>query len=379
MSKEMQRYVWELEKCTGCGACIACCSKGVLEFTEGHEHPVHKEIVKKVGNSIHKLDTCTTCDRFCEEVCPRMEEAPKGKMVSVVSTRTSLTSPRSRFGDLLSDVINQLMVSALESDFIDGAIIHDVDRWPWHTYARVVTEPEEIYICAGNQLVWSPVLTALNEAVYERGLERIAVVGSPCVISAARLIQNSELKGLEQYSKALRILVGTFCEGVVNYDIIPQMVEDNMGISPRSVARMDRSTTDRTLNLTQYDGNVREISLANVQRYLRKGCARCTDYLAESSDLSLGYPGSREGYVTIITWNSAGESLLRMGEITGHLEITKNVDTNRLLSAKQSKERRQRSQEYDRLLLEMLRGLSDEGSRSEALRKYLKLSRRGEE
>jgi len=378
MSQGLQRYVWELEKCTGCGACLACCSKEILYFTEGHEHPVHKEIQRTVGLSKRQLDTCSTCEQYCVEVCPRMRTAPTGKMRSIVSARTSLTAPRSRFGDLLSDVLNQLLVTALESDFIDGAIIHDVDRWPWQTYSKVVAEAEEIYACAGHQLVWAPTLISLNEAVYDRGLRRIAIVGSPCVMSAARLIQGTDMTGLGAYSKAIRVLIGTFCEGVVNEDFVPQMVEQEMGISPRTIARMDRSTSDRVLNLTQYDGNVREISLANVQKFMRKGCARCTDYLAEAADLSIGYAGSRHGYATIITWNSAGESLLRMGEVTNHLEITKNVDTNQLLAARQSKERRRRSQEFDQLLLEMLQGLSDEGSRSEGLRRFAKLTRRQE-
>ena len=40
MSEQLERYVWELEKCAGCGACVACCSKGVLQFSEAHEHPI---------------------------------------------------------------------------------------------------------------------------------------------------------------------------------------------------------------------------------------------------------------------------------------------------------------------------------------------------
>lgn len=375
MSEQLERYIWELEKCSGCGACVACCSKGVLHFTEGHEHPVHKEIERRLGLTTSHIDTCSRCEAYCEKVCPIFTKVRGGEMISVVSARSSLTSERSRFGDLISDVINQLLISAFDGDFIDGAIIHDVDRWPWATFSRIVTTPEEVYACAGHQLIWSPTLVSLNEAVHERGLRRIAIVGSPCVMSAARLIQSSEDKALKIYRDSIRFLLGRFCEGMLNQAIVERMMEKEMGISPRSMARMDRSKDDRALTITKYDGNVKEISLANVQKFLRKGCARCTDYLAENSDISIGYAGSRHGYCTIVTWNQEGESLLRMGEMTGHIEITHNVDMPQMMEVKRSKEKRQRSQEFDEILIAMLEALEDQGSAKEAIRRYRNLTR----
>ena len=377
MSQQLQRYVWELEKCTGCGACVACCSKGVLHFTEGHEHPVHREVERNVGLTTRKIDTCEGCEAYCEKVCPRFTRVEGGEMISVVSARTSLTSERSRFGDLLSDVINQMLVSAFQGEFIDGAIIHDVDRWPWATFSRIATNRQEVYACAGHQLIWSPTLVSLNEAIHDRGLRRVAIVGSPCVMSAARLIQASQDKALEVYRDSIRFLIGRFCEGMVNQCIVQKMMEEEMGIPPRSMARMDRSTDDRALTITKYDGNVREISLANVQKFLRKGCARCTDYLAENSDLSIGYAGSRQGYCTVVTWKPEGESLLRMSEVTGHIEITHNVDIKQLMEVKRSKEKRLRSQEFDDILLTMLQALHEETDSKEALRRYRNLIKEG--
>ncbi|HUV24648.1 MAG TPA: Coenzyme F420 hydrogenase/dehydrogenase, beta subunit C-terminal domain [Methanomassiliicoccales archaeon] len=377
ISQQLERYVWELEKCSGCGACVACCSKGVLQFQEEHEHPVHREINRSLGLTNRRIDTCSRCEAYCEKVCPRLNKVDGGDIISVVSARTSLTSERSKFGDLLSDVINQMLVIALEGDFVDGAIIHDVDRWPWATFSRIVTTPEEIYASAGHQLIWSPTLVSLDKAIHERGLRRIAVVGAPCVMSAARLIMASKDRALKSYKDSIRFLIGRFCEGMVNRAIVQRMMEGEMGISPRSMARMDRSKDDRSLTITKYDGNVKEISLANVQKFLRKGCARCTDYLAENSDISIGYAGSRHGYCTIVTWNQEGESLLRMSEVTGHVEITRNVDTPMMMDVKRSKEKRHRSQEYDDVLLAMLQALDDQSSAKDAIRRYRNLTKEG--
>ncbi|MBC7107760.1 MAG: Coenzyme F420 hydrogenase/dehydrogenase, beta subunit C-terminal domain [Methanomassiliicoccales archaeon] len=374
MSKELETYVWSLGKCTGCGACVACCSRGVLYFPDGKQNPDHRKLTKRFGLSTYDIDPCFGCEAFCVEVCPRLREWGEGKMVSVVSARSCLTALRSRHGDLLSDVLNQLLVSALESGFIDGAIVTDVDRWTWQPFSRVVTTESEIYDCAGHQFIWSPTLSSLNEAVHDKSLRKIALVGAPCVIDAARMIQKSKMKGLEIYGKSLRILIGRFCGGVCTHDLVSEVIEKEMGISPRNIAMMDRSTAEKLLTVTLRDGTVREISLANTQKYLRMGCARCTDYLAESADISIGYTGSRYGYCTIITRNAAGESLLTRAVQTGHLEITKSVDTNQLYIAKRNKQRRRRSQLYDEELLLMLEGLTDPEKRLEALKRYAQLS-----
>ncbi len=376
MSKELETYVWNLGRCTGCGACISCCNKGVLYFPENEQHPTHRKITKRVGRTVHELDPCFGCESFCLEVCPVLREWTDGKMMSVVSARSSLTSERSRHGDLLSDVLNHLLVSALESGFIDGAVITDVDRWTWRPFARVVSTAEEIYDCAGHQFIWSPTLESLNDAIHTSGLRKIAIVGAPCVMNAVRCIQRSTMKGLEIYGKSIRTLIGRFCAGVCTHDLVSEVIEKEMGISPRNIAMMDRSTAEKLLTVTLRDGTVRDISLTATQKYLRKGCARCTDYLAESADLSIGYTGSRYGYCTLITRNAAGESLLTRAIQTGHLEITKSVDTNQLYMAKRNKQSRKRSQQFDEELLLMLEGLTDPAKRVEALRRYAELNRR---
>ncbi|MEM2979422.1 MAG: coenzyme F420 hydrogenase/dehydrogenase beta subunit N-terminal domain-containing protein, partial [Methanomassiliicoccales archaeon] len=196
MSKQLETYVWSLGRCTGCGACVSCCSRGVLFFPQDEQNPDHKRITKKFGLATASVDPCFGCEAYCAEVCPRLKEWGEGKMISVVSARPPTTTPRSKYGDLLSDVLNQLLASALSSGFIDGAIVTDVDKWTWQPFSRIVTSEEEIYECAAHQFIWSPTLSSLNEAVYEKSLRKIALVGAPCVIDAARLIQRSRMKAL---------------------------------------------------------------------------------------------------------------------------------------------------------------------------------------
>ncbi len=369
MSKDLERNVWNLGKCSGCGGCVAACSRGILYFAKD-DHPSHRKIMKKVGLSTHQLDACWGCEKFCVAACPKMNELPSGKMQSIVSARASLNSPRSRFGDLQSDVLNQLLVGALESDYIDGAILTDVDRWTWRPFSRVVTNADEIYESVSRQVIWSPTLVSLNDAVYKMGLKKIAVVGTPCVISSARCIQRSEIKGLEAYRKSIKALIGRFCIGVARHDFVKEVIEKEMGIAPTSMLVLDKSIMENSATVTLQDGTVKEISLATAQKYLRDGCARCDDFLAESADISLGYTGSRRGYCTMITWNAVGDSLLAGAIQTGHLEITKSADTTQIYVAKTHKKKRQRAESIDDEYLTMLEGLTDPKKREEALKRY---------
>ncbi|TLN09763.1 4Fe-4S dicluster domain-containing protein, partial [bacterium] len=72
MVKRLESEVWELDNCSGCGMCVAACSKQVLVWQE-ESHPVKQVRTKTLGLSKTTLDSCTFCRKFCEEVCPRLE------------------------------------------------------------------------------------------------------------------------------------------------------------------------------------------------------------------------------------------------------------------------------------------------------------------
>jgi len=71
MSTRLQQEVWALDRCSGCGVCVAACSKGVL-YWDGEQHPLLEEREKALGLSHLKLRTCEVCEKFCELSCPRL-------------------------------------------------------------------------------------------------------------------------------------------------------------------------------------------------------------------------------------------------------------------------------------------------------------------
>jgi ferredoxin len=73
MERRLDAEVWSLERCAGCGNCVALCSKGVLHWG-ADEQPYREERQKSLGLSHIALDTCSCCQKFCEEGCPRLQD-----------------------------------------------------------------------------------------------------------------------------------------------------------------------------------------------------------------------------------------------------------------------------------------------------------------
>jgi ferredoxin len=65
MSMRLQREVWALDRCSGCGACVAVCSKSML-YWDREQHPLLEEREKALGLSRLKLRACEVCEKFCE-------------------------------------------------------------------------------------------------------------------------------------------------------------------------------------------------------------------------------------------------------------------------------------------------------------------------
>jgi coenzyme F420 hydrogenase subunit beta len=355
MYEKLKIEVWDLDRCTGCGTCVEVCSRGVLQFREGKEHPTKRTIEKIVGLSHSTLNTCFYCERPCEESCSQLVEWGEGKIMYVASVRTKRPSKSGHFNDVTSDIL----ISALTTGTIDGVVMMDVDRWTLKPVSRVVTTIEEIMECVGTQYVWSPPLAALNDAVYKYKLKKIAIVGSPCVMQGINRIMSSSAKEMEAYKKSIALTIGIFCSGVYSYDFITEEIVKGASVPLNKIKRIYQSIKDNAIYILLKDGSTKEVSLSDAQKYMRKGCSRCTDFLAEMADISIGSVGAKEGYSTVIVRNPKGEGYISTAIEWGLLEVEGKVNEKALKAAKEEKERRKRAQQFDSLTLLMLDALSD--------------------
>ena len=369
MPKPMEREVWALDRCAGCGLCVATCSKGVLYWDEEAKHPVREVRQKRLGLTNIPLDTCTFCQVFCEETCPRLHQWDEMPARRVVAARAK--------GPVESgepmEVIKALLIANLSAGTIDGVIANDMDGWDLQPRAKVMTRVEELADNLGVQGLWVPTLDVLNEAVYERKLRNIAVVGTPCVTEAVRTLKASVNERLDPYQDALRLSVAVFCTGVYYPGPVRQFLEERMGVSAHEVKRVYVSPRDREMRVVLWDGSERTVSLSQVESYTRLGCASCDDLLGQSADVAVGKVGAGEGYSTLIVRSEAGEQCLQNAVDLGLLEVSEEVDKEALRTAQEEKERRDRAQAFDDLMLMMLDALREPQRRAEVKEEFVRL------
>ncbi|MGB3906384.1 MAG: Coenzyme F420 hydrogenase/dehydrogenase, beta subunit C-terminal domain [Anaerolineae bacterium] len=369
MSKRMEREVWALDRCAGCGLCVATCSKGMLYWDEDAKHPTREVREKRIGLTQIPLDTCTFCQVFCEETCPRLHRWPGLPPRQVVSARTK--------GPIGSsepvEVIKALLIANLSAGLIDGVIGNEMDDWGLRPQAKVMTTVHELADNLGVQGLWVPSLDLLNEAVYERKLREIAVVGTPCLSEGIRTLRASENQRLNPYKKAIRLSIAIFCTGTYYPGPVRDFLQEVMGISGRDVKRIYASPREKELRVVLWDDSTKTVPLAKIEGYTRPGCATCDDFLGESADIAVGKVGAKEGYCTLITRSEVGDECLQNAVDLGLLEVVEEVDEKALKTAKEEKERRDRAQAFDDLMLMMLDALREPQRRAEVRQEFVRL------
>jgi coenzyme F420-reducing hydrogenase beta subunit len=275
--------------------------------------------------------------------------------------------------DAPNDVIQSLLVAARSADLIDGVVMLDVDPWTLEPLARVATTVDHIASRVGMQYLWAPVLSALNEAVFDLGLTRLAIAGTPCVAQGARRLVNAENERLWPYRQAIRLIVASFCTGVYMSDVVSQLLERGMGISRHQIRGLTTSVTDGTLTVSLWDGTQRSIPLTDVEPFTRHGCGACDDYLGQSADVAVGAVGALPGYATLVTRTLAGEVFVQNARSFGLLETIPQVDEPALIAAQEEKDRRARAQAFDEFRILMLDALSDPRKRAQVRKQFVSL------
>jgi len=327
---------------------------------DGDQAPVLERREKALGLTRIMLRTCEVCERHCEESCPRLVEMTTYPPLGVVSARSATVM---QSGDP-NEIIKSILIAALSSDLIDGVIMLDLDPWSLEPVARIATSVRDIAAGVGMHYLWAPVLEKLNEAIFERGLEKLAVVGPPCVAQGARRLKEATNPRLWPYREAIRFTISRFCTGVYMPEIIAELLERKMGLSRHSIRDLQSSIAEKKLIVTTWDDEPRSMPLSKVERFTRHGCASCTDYLGESADIALGALGAEPDHSVLITRTPAGEAIIKNTLRLGLLECSDKVDREALAAAGADKDRRSRAKALDELHILMLESLGDPRKRA---------------
>jgi len=370
MSKRLETEVWSLDNCSGCGLCVAACSKQALKW-DGGEHPVLDKRAKVVGYTRQQFDSCSFCQKFCEAACPRLERwAPiEARLTISAKGRGPICSGAP------NDVIRSILAGGRTSGLLDGVVMLDLDPWEMKPLARVAATVEEIIDNVGPQYLWAPVFAGLNEAVFERGMENIAIVSTPCAAQAVRKLKASTNLRLKPYQEAIRLTVAVFCTGIYKPEVVEEILVKRMDVPIEMVKRLEISPDRKWMRAILWDGSERTIARQQAEAHTRTGCGSCDDYLGESADLAVGSLGAPEGASTVIVRTRSGDIFIRNALQLNLLETSPDIDPEALQAAANEKDRRLRAQAFKDLEILMLDGLANPHLRNEAIQQFIRLYR----
>ncbi len=366
--QKLENEVWNVDRCAGCGMCVAACSRGRLEFKPEMEHPIFIPKMKTVGLSVVDIDTCSFCEGMCIESCPRLREWEERELKDVISVKTT----RNITSNPINEIIIDLLSTGFMNGFIDAALIMDVNRWDGTPYSKIVRSIEELYEVSGNQKVWNPILSNLYHEVIKNDFHQIAIIGPPCVAQAVRRVTESKIEGLAILRKSIGIVIGLFCSGYYETALLEDL-SSHLGVSSAEIISITSSVKGEYLEIKLNTGKNVTFPLEEEQKYLRKACARCTDYVANMADISIGQTGSQVGFASLITWNTKGRSFLNNCLNLGLIEVSEDVDLKTISAACSDKQRRKRTQTFDSLLIYSLESLTDENRLAEAKNRFMGL------
>jgi len=349
---------------------VAACSKQVLAWQED-SHPVVEKRTKTLGLSKTTLDSCSFCQKFCEEACPRLERwlPVEARTVRAARARGPVYSGSP------NDIIRAILSAGRSAGLLDGVVMLDVDPWTLQPVARVVTTVEQIVSTVGPQYLWAPVFEKLNQAVFEFGMKSIAIVGSPCTAQAIRKLKNSSNPRLQNYKDVIRLTVAVFCTGIYKPELVEEVLVKRMGVGREQVRRLEISPDRAWMRAVLWDGSMRTVPRQQAEQYTRPGCGKCDDYLGESADLAVGSLGAPADASTLIIRTQSGDVFSRNAVQMGLLETTPEVDIQALEKAASEKDRRERAQAFKDLEILMLDGLADPQKRAEAIQQFVRLYR----
>jgi len=281
--------VIDKEICSHCSTCVAACPAKGIQPTRVIDFPNWEE-------------DCTDCG-FCIRVCPRWEYKPLkgiGDYIEVFAAKSS------RFSGQDGGMVTEVLASAMEMGIIDSAVVTGKDD-EWRPEAFVAKSVEELSKASGTKYSYSNVMPTLRKA----GKASIGLVGTPCIVSGARKLQENMAK----YKKNIKLVIGLFCTENFHYDDLRKFLESK-SVDVSAVEKMDIVKGKFIVKPQDISFPVKE-----MDEIVPSGCKVCQDFAAIQSDISIGCVGAKDGYSAVIVRTETGKQVIDYIREKGHAEF----------------------------------------------------------
>ncbi len=203
-------------------------------------------------------------------------------------------------------IVSAIACEMLEQGLVEGVVcVQNTAEDRFQPMPVIAKTPQEVLAAKVNKPTLSPNLNVL-EQIEQSGMKRLLVIGVGCQIQALRAVEQ-EL-GLEKL-----YVLGTPCVDNVSRDGLQKFL-DTTSRSPETVVHYE-FMQDFRIHFKHEDGSIEKVPFFGLKTNQLKdvfapSCMSCFDYVNSLADLVVGYMGAPFGWQWIVVRNDTGKEML---------------------------------------------------------------------
>ena len=228
-------------------------------------------------------------------------------------------------------IVSSLACTMLTQKLVEGVVcVQNTSEDRFQPLPIIARTPEEVLAAKVNKPTLSPNLSVL-EQIEQSGMKRLLVIGVGCQIQALRAVE-AEL-GLEKL-----YVLGTPCVDNVSREGLEKFLQTTSR-SPETVVHYE-FMQDFRVHFKHEDGSIEKVPFFGLKTNKLKdvfapSCMSCFDYVNSLADLVVGYMGAPFGWQWIVVRNNTGKEMLEL--------IQDQIDTQPVMSKGDRKQAVQQS------------------------------------
>ena len=205
-------------------------------------------------------------------------------------------------------IVSTIAIEMLNRGIVEGVVcVQNTKEDRFQPMPIIARTPEEILAARVNKPTLSPNLSVL-EQVEKSGMKRLLVIGVGCQIQALRSVEKQ--LGLEKL-----YVLGTPCVDNVNRAGLQKFLETTSR-SPDTVVHYE-FMQDFRVHFKHEDGSTETVPFFGLKTNQLKdvfapSCMSCFDYVNSLADLVVGYMGAPFGWQWIVVRNDLGKEMLEL-------------------------------------------------------------------
>ncbi len=205
-------------------------------------------------------------------------------------------------------IVSSIAIAMLNQGWVEGVVcVQNTPEDRFQPQPIIARTPAEILAARVNKPTLSPNLSVL-EQIEQSGMKRLLVIGVGCQIQALRAVEQQ--LGLEKL-----YVLGTPCVDNVTRAGLQKFL-DTTSRSPDTVVYYE-FMQDFRVHFKHEDGSTETVPFFGLKTNQLKdvfapSCMSCFDYVNSLADLVVGYMGAPFGWQWIVVRNSTGQEMLNL-------------------------------------------------------------------